>query len=69
MGSANRSAIQAPNGMPAVSPPATTSTASKPTLRWMVCTAKSMIAERARGKAMMRRQSTYTGLAQPEVNL
>jgi len=44
-----RSAIQAANGMPAVSPPATASKASKPARRASVATAKSISVARTRG--------------------
>ena len=57
MGSAMRSAIQAANGMPAVSPPATASMAAKPISRRIVATAKSISVARTCGKEMSLRQS------------
>jgi hypothetical protein len=44
-----RSAIQAANGMPAVSPPAIASSDSKPTSRRMMEAAKSISVLRTRG--------------------
>src|SRR6516164_807783 len=55
--------------MPAVSPPATASNRSKPASRMMVVAAKSISVVRTRGKEINRRQSVYTGLAQPEVKM
>jgi hypothetical protein len=52
-----RSAIQAANGMPAVSPPATASNCSRPTSRIKVEAPNSIRACRTRGNEMSRRQS------------
>ena len=50
IGRLSRSATQAANGMPAVSPPATASILSRPISRAMVWTAKSISVERTSGK-------------------
>ena len=57
MGRAIRSAIRAANGIPAVSPPATESKASYPTLRITVTVRKSIRLLRMRGKLIIFRQS------------
>jgi len=56
-GQIRRVAIQAENGIPAVSPPATESSCSKPTSLKMTFSAISIKARRARGKEISLRQS------------
>jgi hypothetical protein len=51
------SAIQAANGMPAVSPPATTSNCSKPASRSTIEAPKSIRVRRTRGNEISLRQS------------
>ena len=57
IGNSSRSAIQAANGMPAVSPPTTVSNCSKPASRNTVAAPKSISVLRTRGNEISRRQS------------